>query len=1297
MRLGVYKVRPHKRGIKRAQQMRVLFASFIALAIFIPYSAISHYNAKADCACSVFGTPTGQADYNNGSPLEVGVKVIPDQDGYISGVRFYKEGVMSGTHTGTLWSTGGTALATATFTNETASGWQDVTFSPSVAVTAGTTYIASVTMNDGHYTATSNYFTTSITNGPLTAPSSSSSGGNGVFGNPGVVPSQTFNAGNYWIDVSFFGTTAPTVSSVTPTTSATGVLPGVTVSASFSQSMSAASLTSGTVMVKDDSGTAVSGTVAYDSVSKTVSFVADQGFTTNTHYTVTIKGGTGTVAKNTAGIALASDYTWSFTTAATNSCPCSLKDKAAPVGTGTFSETSGVELGVKIKPSTNGYISSLRFYKPITSTDTSNTGHVWDSSGHSLATVSFTNETSYGWQEAKLATPLRVYQNQLYIISYTASSTVYVSSASVFSGTDMTSGYLTAYATGSSQNAATGSGNNNGVFNTTAGSYPSSGSNNGQYYWVDAVFSVGSTVSNPLAVSATQPTNKSYGIQRTQTITAKFNHQVDGSTITNSTFRLFDAAGNQVSGTASYDANSGQAVFTPSGALAYGQVYTAKLAATVADYASVTLGNEYSWSFTVGSQLSSDPTQGAGGPILVITSSGNTYGKYYAEILRAEGLNEFSMQDINNVTSSMLANYKAVIVPEMSLTQAQVDMLSSWTTAGGQLVAMRPDAKLAGLLGITPSGTTRVNQYVKVDTSKPAGSGIYAQPMQYKGTVDNYSLNGAAALATIYSDASTQTSNPAVTSKSVGSNNGTAIAFTYDLAKSTIGLHQGNQAWVGQERDGVGPIRSNDLFYGAKTGDIQPDWLNTDRAQIPQADEQQRFFANILIDATKKTQPLPRFWYLPDGYTAAMVLAGDDHGQSNANGTEMVMNNWLNNSDANCSLIDWQCVRATHYIYTSSALTNTRATQYYNLGFEIGDHVGTSCNNYSSYASLLSEYQSNLSTWRAKYTGLPNQVSHRYHCYVWSDWDSQIKVDAALGIRYDLNYLAYPASWLSGKGTVITGSGGDMRFTDASGNLMDVRQAVTNFDNQTMNATDIATALDNATGANGYYGIFGTHYDMSDSYDKTLFAAAYARHIPMISSAQALTWLDGRDSSTMTNFAGGNGQYSFTVAAAVGANGLHAMLPISDGDGTIQTLVDAGTNVTYQTQTIKGIQYAVFDAAPGLYQVTYSDYHPVSPQPAASSSSDSQVLSNKKSEALGLSTTDKNTPTESAAGQQPSSATSESHNSSVLESGTKNEPASQATGELPTWAKVTLGATVAVAVVGGGVATVIRLRRHRIG
>ena len=382
----------------------------------------------------------------------------------------------------------------------------------------------------------------------------------------------------------------------------------------------------------------------------------------------------------------------------------------------------------------------------------------------------------------------------------------------------------------------------------------------------------------------------------------------------------------------------------------------------------------------------------------------------------------------------------------MSLTQDQANMFNDWVTNnGGNLVAMRPDKKLDGLLGLTDDSSTRSNQYMLVDTADAPGKGIVGQTIQFKGAADNYTTDGATSVATFYSDASTATSNPAVTTRSVGGHGGTAVAFTYDLAKSVIGLHQGNQAWVGQERDGVTPIRSDDLFYGAKSGDVQPDWVDLNKVGIPQADEQQRLLANILTEAARDQRPLPRFWYLPYNQKAAMVMAGDDHNEDNDVGTEKIFNNWLNESPTWCAVDKWGCVRGSDYNYVGSALTDARALQYYNLGFGINDHPQNGCANFTSYSNLNTVISDSLSTWRAKYVDIPDQKTDRFHCYVWSDWDSMAKVDYANGMRYDLNYTTYPSSWIGSRAAIVTGSGMNMRFTDTTGSMIDVYQGVTNF------------------------------------------------------------------------------------------------------------------------------------------------------------------------------------------------------------------------------------------------------------
>src|SRR5207244_9123947 len=122
------------------------------------------------------------------------------------------------------------------------------------------------------------------------------------------------------------------------------------------------------------------------------------------------------------------------------------------------------------------------------------------------------------------------------------------------------------------------------------------------------------------------------------------------------------------------------------------------------------------------------------------------------------------------------------------------------------------------------------------------------------------------------------TSLPAVTLNTVGVNGGGAAAFAYDLARSIVYTRQGNPAWSGQDRDGVAPIAADDLFFGASTGDPQLDWINLDKVAIPQADEQQRLLANLILHMNRSRTPLPRFWYFPRGKNAVVVMTGDEHG-----------------------------------------------------------------------------------------------------------------------------------------------------------------------------------------------------------------------------------------------------------------------------------------------------------------------------------------------------------------------------------------------------------------------------------
>jgi hypothetical protein len=136
----------------------------------------------------------------------LGVKFTSDVSGYISGIRFYKGSTNTGTHTGSLWTTAGTLLATATFSGETISGWQQVNFTSPVAIAANTTYVASYHTSVGFYAGDSQFFASSSVNRPpLHALANGTSGGNGVYvyGSGGRFPTSTYQSSNYWVDVVF--------------------------------------------------------------------------------------------------------------------------------------------------------------------------------------------------------------------------------------------------------------------------------------------------------------------------------------------------------------------------------------------------------------------------------------------------------------------------------------------------------------------------------------------------------------------------------------------------------------------------------------------------------------------------------------------------------------------------------------------------------------------------------------------------------------------------------------------------------------------------------------------------------------------------------------------------------------------------------------------------------------------------------------------------------------------------------------------------------------------------------------
>jgi LmbE family N-acetylglucosaminyl deacetylase len=280
--------------------------------------------AGPSCPCSLFAAnavPLVPADTDT-TPYELGVRFKSDVSGYITGIRFYKGSGNTGTHVGHLWTSTGTQLAAATFTGETTTGWQRVSFATPVAVSANTVYVASYTDPAGRHALDRPFFTTQYNNAPLRAPADGDGGGNGVYTEGSGFPNQSSQASNYWVDVSFVttlaDTTPPTVASVTPASGAGNVSLGAAVSATFSEPVMAASVTGTTFVLRDGGGNTVPATVSASGA--TVSLQPTAALQPSTTYTATLLSGPSGV-KDLAGNALAADFSWSFTTLVPDTTP----------------------------------------------------------------------------------------------------------------------------------------------------------------------------------------------------------------------------------------------------------------------------------------------------------------------------------------------------------------------------------------------------------------------------------------------------------------------------------------------------------------------------------------------------------------------------------------------------------------------------------------------------------------------------------------------------------------------------------------------------------------------------------------------------------------------------------------------------------------------------------------------------------------------------------------------------------------------------------------------------------------
>src|SRR6266404_4303187 len=166
------------------------------------------------------------------------------------------------------------------------------------------------------------------------------------------------------------------------------------------------------------------------------------------------------------------------------------------------------ELGVSFKADTSGTITAIRFYKSAANTGL-HLGHLWSQTGALLATVTFSGETSSGWQQASFSTPVAITANTVYVASYQTTIGRWSVNWDYFATSGVNNPPLHAL-----QN---GNGAPDGVWGGI-GTYPTH--TNSSNYWVDVVFSAAgapSITAQPASQTVTAGQTATFSVAATGT------------------------------------------------------------------------------------------------------------------------------------------------------------------------------------------------------------------------------------------------------------------------------------------------------------------------------------------------------------------------------------------------------------------------------------------------------------------------------------------------------------------------------------------------------------------------------------------------------------------------------------------------------------------------------------------------------------------------------------------------------------------------------------------------------------
>ena len=422
-------------------------------------------------------------------------------------------------------------------------------------------------------------------------------------------------------------TTPPTVTLTNPANTATGITLNQTINITFSETMDPATISSSTITLTQGT-TPVTTTISYTGTVATLTLAGN--LTPNKVYTGTVTTG----AKDLAGNALGTNYTFSFTTGAapdvtppvvSSSDPANSSTAVAlsKIVTVTFNEamdpltitgsTFTLKQGTTAVTGTVTYTGTQASFVPSGNllpntvyTGTITTG-VKDVAGNAMVSnysFSFTTTsapdltppTITSSDPANSATGVAITKVVNVVFSKALNATTVNSTTfTLKQGSTTVAGNVTYSGSTASFTPSASLANSTTYTGTiTTGVKDVAGNALASNYTFSFTTSAALDLTPPTIVS-TSPASNATGVATSQVIGVTFSEAMTASSISTSTFTLKQGT-TAVAGTVAYSGTT--ATFTPSAALTAGTVYTASMSTGAKDMAGNMMTTAMSWSFT---------------------------------------------------------------------------------------------------------------------------------------------------------------------------------------------------------------------------------------------------------------------------------------------------------------------------------------------------------------------------------------------------------------------------------------------------------------------------------------------------------------------------------------------------------------------------------------------------------------------------------------------------------------------------------------------------------------------------